>query len=68
MKKPSRSEIKNRLIVRKSLVAKKAIKKGEKFNILNLTVKRPGTGISPMKFENFLGKRSPKDYKKDELI
>lgn len=68
MKKPSRSEIKNRLIVRKSLVAKKAIKKGEKFNILNLTVKRPGTGISPMKFENFLGKKSPKDYKKDELI
>ncbi len=68
VKSPTKSEIKNIKIVRKSIVAKKNIKKGEKFSNKNLTIKRPGTGISPMKWESFLGKKANKNYKIDELI
>jgi N,N'-diacetyllegionaminate synthase len=68
MKKPSKSELKNKDIVRKSIVAKREIKKGEIFTEDNITVKRPGTGISPMRWYEVLGKVAPKDYKEDELI
>jgi N,N'-diacetyllegionaminate synthase len=68
IKKPSKSELKNKDIVRKSIVAKREIKKGEIFTEDNITVKRPGTGISPMRWYEVLGKVAPKDYKEDELI
>ena len=67
-KKPSPSEIKNLPIARKSIVAKKSIKKGEQFSGKNLTVKRPGTGISPMNWDIILGKKANRDYEPDELI
>tara|TARA_B100001971_G_C17862607_1_gene369097 strand:+ start:28 stop:492 length:465 start_codon:yes stop_codon:yes gene_type:complete len=68
VKKPSPSEMKNISIARKSIVAKKPIKKGERFSDDNLTVKRPGTGISPMRWNEILGVAAEKDYNKDELI
>ena len=67
-KKPSKSEIKNIKIVRKSIVAKTFIRKGEIFNISNITCKRPGTGISPMKWNFLIGKRAKKNFYPDELI
>lgn len=68
IKKASKSEAKNKIIARKSLVAKRIIQKGEKFSEQNLTTKRPGSGISAMRYEEYLGKRALKTYKKDELI
>ena len=68
IKKPSRSEMKNIQVVRKSIVAAKDIKKGETFGEGNITVKRPAGGISPMKWDNILGKRAKRDFKEDELI
>ena len=68
VKKPSPSEIKNIHIARKSIVAKKIIKKGERFSEENLTVKRPGTGISPMEWDAFLGKSADREYQMDEMI
>ena len=68
VKKPSPSEIKNMLIARKSIVAKNPIKKGEAFSEDNLTVKRPGTGISPMEWDNVILQKAQKDFNKDELI
>jgi N,N'-diacetyllegionaminate synthase len=68
VKKPSPSEIKNIPIARKSIVAKKSIKKGEIFSVSNLMVKRPGTGISPMEWYEVLGKVAKKDYKIDMPI
>lgn len=67
-KKPAESEIKNRTIVRKSIVAYRAIKKGEIFSEKNLTVKRPGNGISPMEWFDVLGKKALRDFEEDELI
>lgn len=67
-KKPASSEIKNIEIVRKSLVAAKDIKKGEFFTELNLTCKRPGTGISPMKYWDMIGSKAERDYCKDEVV
>ena len=54
--------------MRKSIVAKKPIKKGELFTEKNLTIKRPGTGISPMKWENIINIKSKKDFDIDDLI
>jgi N,N'-diacetyllegionaminate synthase len=68
IKEPSAGEAKNISVVRKSLVAGKAIKTGEVFTECNLTVKRPGTGISPMEWDNYLGKYASRDYKEDDLI
>jgi N,N'-diacetyllegionaminate synthase len=68
IKRPSLEEIKNKLIVRKSLVAACDIDLGEIFSEKNLTVKRPGTGISPMRWNEFIGQRSTKTYKADDLI
>ena len=67
-KKPSPSELKNIPIVRKSIVAKKKIKKGEKFSVSNLTIKRPGGGVSPMKWEEIIGQFSKQTYNIDELV
>ncbi len=68
IKKPSKSEIKNLPIARKSIVASKDIKKGEVFSEKNLAVKRPGTGISPMNWDMVIGKKAKRNFKKDELI
>jgi len=68
LKMPSNSEIKNIPIVRKSIVAKKPIKKDEQFSDENLTVKRPGTGISPMWWDSVITQKSKKDFNKDLLI
>lgn len=67
-KKPSKSEEVNIGVVRKSIVASKNIKAGEKFTEENLAVKRPGTGISPLKWDEILGLESKKDFQADELI
>lgn len=67
-KKPSPSEIKNIAIARKSIIAAKNIKQGELFTESNITTKRPGNGISPMRWNEVLGKRAKRDFKKDELI
>lgn len=64
----SESERKNIAVARKSIVAAKNIKAGEVFNEFNLTVKRPGNGVSPMKWENVIGKVAKKDFQEDELI
>lgn len=68
IKEPSESEIKNILIARKSIVANSKIKKGEKFTELNLTTKRPGSGISPMEWEEVIGKVAFQDFDVDDLI
>ena len=68
IKKPSRSEIKNIKIARKSIVAKIKIKKDEILLEKNLAVKRPGGGISPMKWDSVVGTKATKDYNEDELI
>ena len=57
-----------RLVSRKSIVAKYLIKRNETFSIKNITFKRPGTGISPMKYRKLLEYKLNKNYKKDELI
>jgi len=64
----SPSEMKNRNIARKSIVAKKDIKKGEKFSHENITAKRPGTGVSPLLWDKILKINAKKDFKKDRLI
>ncbi len=67
-KSPNAVELGNRAVARKSIVAAKAIKAGEFFCEENLTVKRPGTGLSPMLWDTLLGKRAMKSYAKDEQI
>ena len=67
-KRPTRNEVKNLLIVRKSLVAAKPIKAGEPFSKLNIIAKRPGTGISPMRLDEVIGKFAPRNFEPDELI
>ncbi len=64
----TQSEKRTKLLVRKSLVALKNIKKGDFFSYENITTKRPGTGISPFKIKNYIGKKSKKSFKKDQLI
>ena len=68
LKEVSISEAKNKPIARKSIVAAKKIVKGELFTIENLTVKRPGTGISPMQWDDVIGKTAKKDFEEDDLI
>ena len=68
IKKPSKSETPNISVARKSLVAKSNIKKGETFTKNNLTIKRPGNGINPMRWDDIIGTISNKDYNEDELI
>ena len=68
IKEPTASERKNINVVRKSIVAEGAIKKGEVFTENNLACKRPGGGISPMEWDNVLGKTAIKDFLPDEMI
>ncbi|MCF6310128.1 MAG: N-acetylneuraminate synthase [Sulfurimonas sp.] len=68
VKKPSHSEKPNMKIARKSIVANSDIKKGEVFTQNNIAVKRPGSGISPMKWDEIVGTTASKDYDVDELI
>ena len=68
IKCPSKSESKNIRIARKSIVASGDIRKGERFSSSNISVKRPGTGISPMKWNYVLGRTAKKDFNADELI
>lgn len=67
-KKPADSEVKNMDIARKSIVANRNINKGEVFTEKNLTVKRPGNGISPMRWFEVIGQIAIRDFKEDELI
>lgn len=68
VKEPANSEVKNIDIARKSIVAKKLIRKGEKFTLDNITTKRPGNGVSPMEWNNVLGQVAVRDFEEDELI
>ena len=68
VKAPSPSEISNKPIARRSLVASRAIKAGEVFKADNIVAKRPGTGISPMRWDEVIGRLAPSDFYKDELI
>lgn len=67
-KVPSSSEKKNKAVARKSIVAKKRIRTGEKLTEDNITVKRPGTGISPMRWLEVIGTKAIRDFSEDELI
>lgn len=68
IKQASESEKTNVEIVRKSIVAAVNIKKGEKYTEKNLTTKRPGNGINPMRWDEIIGMTSDRDYKTDEMI
>lgn len=68
IKRPSLSEMKNIQVVRKSIVARKNIIKGEVFSEKNLCVKRPGNGLSPIKWDEVMGQSSLRDFNADELI
>ena len=65
---PTNIELINKKLVRKSIVAKAKIKKGERFSIKNITTKRPGTGKSPMSFEKVLSTKAKKNYQVDDFI
>lgn len=68
IKQPSASERKNIVVARKSVVAKTAIRKGDVFTEANITTKRPGNGISPMKWYDIIGTKALRDYRPDDLI
>jgi len=68
IKMPTARELKNRDIVRKSIVAAINIRKDETFSEENICVKRPGTGVSPWRWDEIIGQKAPKYFKKDELI
>lgn len=68
VKRPSASELKNKPIARKSLVAACPIRAGEVFSADNLAAKRPGTGISPMQWDDVIGRVAMRDFDTDELI
>jgi N,N'-diacetyllegionaminate synthase len=68
IKRPSPSELRNKPIARKSLVAIRAIREGDPFSADNIGTKRPGTGISPMRWDEVMGRPAPRDFNVDELI
>lgn len=68
VKRLTPSEVKNKPVARKSLVASQSVKAGEVFSTQNMTAKRPGTGISPMRWDEVIGRRATRDYSPDELI
>lgn len=68
IKQESESEKKNKAIARKSIVANRAIRAGERFSEENLQVKRPANGLSPMEWDNVIGKIAKKDFEEDEII
>lgn len=67
-KRPAASEIPNMTVARKSIVAARSIKSGEVLTEENITVKRPGNGVSPMKWDSVIGSRAVRDFEYDELI
>lgn len=67
-KRVTASELENIKVARKSLVAATSIKKGDRFSRENITVKRPGVGISPMRYDEIIGKLASRDFCKDDLI
>jgi N,N'-diacetyllegionaminate synthase len=67
-KRPTPSEVKNRAVARKSLVAARAIRAGETLTEANVGVKRPGTGVSPMRWNEAIGRAAVRDFAKDELL
>ena len=67
-KKITKNEIQNKMKLKKSIVASKNILKGEFFKTINLTTKRPGNGISPIRWYKILGKKAKKNFLKDEQI
>ena len=67
-KLPTKNELKNLKIVRKSIVAKDNIKKGEVFSEKNITTKRPALGINPMNWKKILGKKAKKNFYEDDFI
>ncbi|MBF0397875.1 MAG: N-acetylneuraminate synthase family protein, partial [Desulfobacterales bacterium] len=68
IKKPSISELKNKPIVRKSIVASLSIEEGEVFSENNICAKRPGIGISPMEWDMVIGKKATRKFLPDEII
>lgn len=68
VKRVTEIEKKNKLVARKSIVAKINISKGDTFTEENITVKRPGSGISPMRWNDVIGTKATKDFQEDELI
>lgn len=68
VKRVAPSEAKNRLVVRKCIVAAGVIHAGDSFSTSNLTVKRPGTGMSPMLWDNVMGRKAPRDFRPNEPI
>ena len=68
IKKPSPSEVKNIPIARKSIVASTSIKPGDVFSVDNLSIKRPGSGISPLQWDEVIGNKSKKSFNHDDLI
>lgn len=67
-KSPSEAELRNRRAARRSLVASQAIRAGEAFDASNLSMKRPGDGVSPLMYWDYLGRKALRDYSDDELI
>lgn len=67
-KRPAPSELKNRTVARKSLVATRAIRRGESFTPENLAAKRPGNGVSPVNYWEWLGRQAERDYAPDEQV
>jgi N-acetylneuraminate synthase len=68
LKGPRPSEVKNKSIARKSLVAEQLILTGDVFSEFNMSIKRPGSGLSPIKYWDFLGRVAKKDYQIGDLI
>jgi N,N'-diacetyllegionaminate synthase len=68
IKRLTASEARNKSVARKSLVASRKIRVGEVFTVKNLTTKRPGNGVSAMRWDEFLGKKAQRDFDVDELI
>jgi len=68
VKRPGPRELANRAIARKSIVAAGPIRAGEAYSAENLATKRPGTGLSPMAWDEIVGRTAPRDYDTDEMI
>ena len=68
IKRLTPSEARNKPVAHKSLVASQAIKAGEAFSAQNITTKRPGTGVSPMRWDEVIGRAASRDFVADELI
>jgi N,N'-diacetyllegionaminate synthase len=68
IKRPTKSEMKNRVSARRSIIAASSIKAGEAFTKDNLTIKRPGNGIAPKYLDLVIGRSAKRDFQKDELL